>query len=69
MKTGDKVVLSENTIVVDVHGADYLLKGTEGILKADNGDMLIIAIPKGANELTYEVPAASVKAIPKGKAA
>ena len=35
MKTGDKVVLTENTIVVDAYGTDLLLKGTEGTLIAD----------------------------------
>lgn len=65
MKAGDKIVLAENTIVVDGLGADYLLKGTTGVAKADNGDMLTVEMAKG----TYEIPAASIKNISEDIAA
>jgi len=65
MNAGDKIVLAENTIVVDDLGTDYLLKGTMGVVKADNGDMLTVETAKG----TYEIPATSIKTISEDIAA
>jgi hypothetical protein len=65
MNTGDKVVLTDNTIVVDAYGTDYLLKGTEGIVKENRGDMLAVETAKGV----YDVPAASAEPVPADQAA
>lgn len=65
MKIGTKIALSENTIVVDELGVDYLLKGTTGVVKTDSGDMLTVETAKG----TYEIPAASTTVISEDIAA
>jgi hypothetical protein len=65
MNVGDKIVLTEDAIVVDALGTDYLLKGTTGVLQKDNGAMLVIKTAKG----TYDIPVASAMSIQEDKAA
>ena len=65
MNAGAKIILTEGTIVVDAYGADFLLKGTEGVVKENRGDMLTVETAKG----TYDIPASSAKAMPADKAA
>ena len=60
-----RIVLTDNTIVVDAFGTDYLLSGTEGVVKEHRGDILTVETAKGI----YDVPSASVKAMPADQAA
>ena len=57
MNAGERIVLIEGAIVVDALGAEYLPKGTTGIVLKKQGDMLSIETTGG----TYDVPAAATK--------
>jgi len=66
MKIGDKVITTEEVVVLDALGHDLLTSGTEGTITRKNGKLLSLQTAKG---LYDSIPRGSVKLKRKDKAA
>ena len=65
-RIGMTVVLTEEVAVCDSLGMDLLIRGTQGVVKEDSGELITLETDKG----TYEnIPAASIEFLTEGKAA
>jgi hypothetical protein len=63
---GDQIILTEAVQVVDEHGLDLLLAGTEGSVVRIEGKMFALATAKGVYE---DIPISGARLIEDEKAA
>ena len=66
MRIGDRIVTTEEIMVVDALGHDLLLTGTEGTITRKNGKLLSLRTAMG---LYDSIPKGSVRLKKEGKAA